>query len=247
MVQNRSSAVMQQRTEAIDALDDFPTPPWATRAAIELLEPLWDRWSPVPLRALDAREPCANRGYMVRPLRERFAKVIASDVHDYGAGFPLGDYLFPGEMEPANIVCMNPPFNMGPEFILKSFETPGWLATAAIVRTSFLEGKTRYERLFSQRPPTLIAQHVERVIMHKGTVRDPDKLYWDGAQWKKPSTATSYCWLFWLDEVPPQPFAWIPPCRRRLERPGDYDNITIEASNRLSDGGQACTNSQELL
>jgi hypothetical protein len=32
VTQNRSSAVMQQRSEPHDSLDDFPTPPWATRA-----------------------------------------------------------------------------------------------------------------------------------------------------------------------------------------------------------------------
>ena len=33
--QNTSHAVMAQRAEAFDSLDDFPTPPWATRALIE--------------------------------------------------------------------------------------------------------------------------------------------------------------------------------------------------------------------
>ena len=35
MVQNTSHAVMAQRIEAADSPDDFPTPPWATRALIE--------------------------------------------------------------------------------------------------------------------------------------------------------------------------------------------------------------------
>jgi hypothetical protein len=35
MVQNRSHAVMAQRVEAQDSRDDFPTPPWATRALCE--------------------------------------------------------------------------------------------------------------------------------------------------------------------------------------------------------------------
>ncbi len=40
MSQNRSSAVMQQRSEPPDSLDDFPTPPWATRAICEFLKGL---------------------------------------------------------------------------------------------------------------------------------------------------------------------------------------------------------------
>ena len=35
MSQNTSHAVMNQRREARDSLDDFPTPPWATRALCE--------------------------------------------------------------------------------------------------------------------------------------------------------------------------------------------------------------------
>jgi hypothetical protein len=33
--QNTSHAVMAQRNEAKDSLDDFPTPPWATRTLLE--------------------------------------------------------------------------------------------------------------------------------------------------------------------------------------------------------------------
>ena len=75
MTQNRSSAVMQQRAEPHDSLDDFPTPPWATRALCEWL-------GPEALADMTCREPAANRGHMVRPLREYFAHVEASDVHD---------------------------------------------------------------------------------------------------------------------------------------------------------------------
>ena len=234
MVQNRSSAVMQQRTEAHDSLDDFPTPPWATRAAIEVIRTIDSR----PLENLMAREPCANRGYMVRPMEEVFLRVYPSDVHQYGTDYPLMDYLFPGPMQPSHWTFMNPPFNAAGSFILKSFATPGHHGTAALVRTSFLESVGRYNHLFSKHPPTLIAQFCERVIMHKGTVRDPDKLYWDGAQWKKPSTATSYCWLVWIRNVPPQPFHWIAPgTRKRLTRPGDYPTDDVSHQPQTSDGG----------
>jgi hypothetical protein len=211
---------MHQRAEAPKAFDDFPTPPWATRAAIEILRKRFG----CDLSKMTAREPCANRGHMVRPLEETFSRVIASDIYDYGAGYKVLDYLFPGQMEPADVPFFNPPFNLAIDFILKSFETPGWWATVAIVRTGFLESIRRYQRLFRIHPPTLIAQHVERVIMHKGIVRDPGKKHWNGSQWRKPSTATSYCWLFFVKGISPQPFHWIPPCRKRLEQPGDYDN-----------------------
>jgi hypothetical protein len=38
--QNRSDAVMAQRGATDDELDDFPTPPWATRAFINKVIPI---------------------------------------------------------------------------------------------------------------------------------------------------------------------------------------------------------------
>ena len=79
-----------------------------------------------------------------------------------------------------------------------------------LVRTSFLEGMGRYDRLYSVTPPTLVNQFVERLPMVKGRID------------RKASTATSYCWLVWVRDAAPKPFQWIPPCRAKLERDSDY-------------------------
>lgn len=84
MSANRSSAVIQQRSEPHDSLDDFPTPPWATRALCE-----WLLARSLIMPDFVCREPAANRGHMVRPLDEYFTAVIGSDVHDYGAASQL--------------------------------------------------------------------------------------------------------------------------------------------------------------
>jgi hypothetical protein len=223
MNQNVSTAVMQRRLEPDDSLDDFPTPPWATRALIEhVIRPHMS----LPLRGLTVSDPACNRGYMARPLAEYFGHVHASDILDYGwAGQQaVADYLYPGAVEPAPLTITNPPFRLAEEFILKSLNGPNWIGTAVIVRNAFMEGVDRYQKLFLRHPPTIYAQFVERVIMTKGIVRDPSKQYWDEAEqkWRRPSTATSYCWLVWLRDVPRQPPCWIPPCRASLERAGDY-------------------------
>lgn len=84
--QNRSPAVMAQRTEALDSLDDFPTPKWATRALIEevLGGEKFDR--------LSCWEPTCGRGYMASTLAEYFRTVRSSDVHGYGYG-EIFDFL----------------------------------------------------------------------------------------------------------------------------------------------------------
>jgi hypothetical protein len=81
---------------------------------------------------------------------------------------------------------------------------------AIIVRSAFLEGIGRYEQLFQVEPPALVFQFVERVPMVKGRV-DPAA-----------ASATAYSWIVWDRDRCDTRLRWIPPCRKRLERAGDY-------------------------
>ena len=210
MTQNTSHAVMAQRIEAHDSLDDFPTQPWATRALCEhvLLPNL-----PHSLKGRLAWEPACNRGHMAQPLREYFFGVMASDIHDYGYRYHerTADFLFPGN-EPAvevDWIITNPPFRLAEQFIARALEIAKE-GVAVIVRTSFLESVGRYENLFRSNPPNLIAQFTERVPMVKGRLTATG------------STATAYCWLVWAKECEGTRFVWIPPCRKKLERAEGY-------------------------
>lgn len=228
MAQNTSHAVMQQRIEPHDSLDDFPTPSWGTRALIE------HGLKKLRLPIGTALEPCCNRGYMAKPLREYCPKVWAADIFNYGwAGMDeRADFLLTGSNAPYPIdwAFFNPPFMLAQEFIEKAL---GFVRVgcAALVRTGFLEGQERYKQLYRDCPPTLMFQFSERIILHKGIVRDPEKLYWDKKEqkWKKPSTATSYIWLVWVPGMERQPFDWIPPCRKAMERPNDYPELAEAA------------------
>jgi hypothetical protein len=86
-----------------------------------------------------------------------------------------------------------------------------WRTKALLVRTQWIEGIGRYEKLFRDRPPTIYAPFVERVPMVKGRW-DPDA-----------STATSYAWFVWLNGASGSTrVLWTPPgCRRELARPDD--------------------------
>lgn len=210
MTQNRSTAVMQRRAEPHDSLDDFPTPPWATRALCEWLQhevAVDDE----DLRNLTCREPAANRGHMVCPLREFFGAVEGADVHDYGAGFPVRDYLFGPLPDAVHWTITNPPFRLAEQFIQRGLASSR-RGVAVIVRSAFLEGVGRFRDLFSALPPCDVLQFTERVVMHRGKLS------------AKGSTATAYCWIVWRrgGAVDGTQFHWIPPCRRRLEMAADY-------------------------
>jgi len=230
MSQNRSSAVMQQRIEPPDSLDDFPTPPWATRAICEFLESLG-----FVLEMSDCREPCANRGHMVAPLREVFGHVMASDIFDYGYGFPVRDYLWgPDEhLDRTDWTFLNPPFRLAQEFIERALRLSR-VGVVVIARSAFSEGQDRAETLFLTQPPSFELQFSERVVMLKARlVRAGDVDPLAETPGTKASTATSYSAFIWLkrDAAPADTRKrWISPCRLRLERDGDYPKYEMPAA-----------------
>src|SRR5262245_39903270 len=113
-MQNRSHAVMAQRSEAKDSRDDFPTPPLATRA---LLEHVLVR--PLVTPQMTCLEPACGTGHMDKVLWEYFAETTASDVYPYGYG-GVADFLKgPHEVASYDWVITNPPFNLAEEFVAR--------------------------------------------------------------------------------------------------------------------------------
>lgn len=211
MSQNRSTAVMQRRVEAPDSLDYFPTPPWATRALME-----WVKKTPATgllyWPEMTCWEPACGEGYMSRPLAEYFAAVRSSDCHDYGFG-DVDDFVFPRfDDARADWIISNPPFRLAAQFIEVALDRARF-GVAMLVRSAFLEGIERHRTLFLQTPPAWVLQFCERVSMVKGRVDE------------NIASATAYCWLIWApkDLVCHPRFGWIAPCRKRLERPRDYE------------------------
>lgn len=209
-MQNRSHAVMAQRTEASDSPDDFPTPPWATRGLLEHV--IKDR---LPLNNSSVLEPACGAGHMARVLAEYFGGVKSSDAYSYGYA-PIRDYLtVPYEANAADWVITNPPFRLAEEFVQRSLIVAR-VGVAVLVRTVFIESSGRYRALFEKRPPTKFAQFVERVPMVRGRLD------------RKASTATGYAWLVWEKDVTSSPqLVWIPPCRKRFERDSDYPSASL--------------------
>src|ERR1700688_1740216 len=205
-MQNKTHAVMAQRIEARDSPDDFPTPPWATRALIEHV--LGNR------RALSKKsclEPACGAGHMARVLQEYFGAVQHSDAYDYGRGVVRNFLTHPFETESVDWVITNPPFRLSEEFALRALNIAKE-GVAILARTVFIESVGRYRNLFERTPPTKVAQFTERVPMVKGRLD------------RKAVTATSYAWLVWekaSGNAAPR-LLWVPPCRRQLERDDDY-------------------------
>ncbi|WP_375782877.1 hypothetical protein ACE10Z_23475 [Bradyrhizobium sp. Pha-3] len=220
---NGSRAIMSSRVEPDDSLDYFPTPPWATRALLRhVLPQLMDDPG-----EHTAWEPACGEGHIAEVLEEYFGRVVATDVHDYGYSDRLVDFLDDngeaGDIR-ADWIITNPPFAEKSEaFVLRALERARY-GVAMFVRLQWLETIGRYENIFRDRPPTLIAFFAERVNLCKGR--------WD----PEGGTATAYIWLVWDKyEQPRAPF-WIPPgSRESLSRSNDVARFTQHPVARRPD------------
>jgi hypothetical protein len=184
------------------------------------------------LRTMSAWEPACGELHMAKVLAEFCDQVRASDVFRYSAEHELIDFTLTGSTEPeVDLIVTNPPFAAAEAFIATALGRAR-RAVAMLVRSAFLEGGGRHERLFAVTPPTHVLQFVERVVMLEGRLvraNEPDPFTQDG---RSVRSATAYCWLVWMMDGPGKVLGWpaiaetklmwIPRCRERLERPGDY-------------------------
>jgi hypothetical protein len=224
---------------AWENLELFPTPPWATRALMEIALP-----RVVPMRPTAIWEPCAGLGHMSEPLRE-YAFVHATDVHLYELA-PLPAQHDPRDREfrdrPLTTAAFgidrvdffdqeavwplsqrgwligNPPFVPSARMLAKALALDGVEGVALLLRLQWLTTDERWREVYSRMPPSVVAPFVERVPMCLGGY-DPDA-----------STATDYAWFIWsepnrckllIGADPSFPLQHIPPCRARLTKPKD--------------------------
>jgi hypothetical protein len=157
----QSHAVTAQRVEPKDSPDDFPTPPWATRA---LVEHIIGRSG---LGSMSCLEPACGAGHMGKVLKEYFGEVRCADAFPYGYA-PVRDFLtYPYETNAVDWTITNPPFRLAEEFVLRALQVAR-RGVAILARTVFLESIGRYESIYTDTPPSKFAQFVERVPMIKG-------------------------------------------------------------------------------
>lgn len=229
---NGARTVMSSRVESTASLDYFPTPPWATRALMQCVFPLLQ--SPADYHELLAWEPACGEGHMAEVLREYFVRVMVSDVKDYGyPGMSIADFTKDQNGITGDWIITNPPFGeLTEQFVLQAIKIAR-VGVAMFVRLQWLESVGRYEAVFRDHPPTVLAFFAERVPLHKG-------------QWKpKGSTATSYIWLVWMKNKSALPPFWIPPGQRKgLTKPDDAERFTARPVIRKQDYRPASTESE---
>lgn len=226
---NAHRSTMHRRVEPDDSLHYFPTPPWATRALMEVVLPQLG-WAPNAAFGL-LSDPACGEGHITGVLAEYVTQqqVVGTDIFNYSLDgrSPPGwagvfNFLAPDlDWEDANWIITNPPFGaVTLPFILKALRLAR-VGVAMLVRQQWLEGVNRFRDLFELHPPALIGQFVERVPIHKG-------------RWEpEGDTLTSYVWIVWV-KAPgvtlkngDTRFFWIPDGQRdALSKPDDVARFT---------------------
>jgi hypothetical protein len=157
------------------ANDYYGTNPESTRALLKV-------------EKFDKRilEPCAGHHLIANVLRDAGYDVTTADLVPY-EGYEydhIGNFLeFDGEWD--GDIVTNPPYGLSTEFAVKALELvkPGH-KVAMFLRTLFLEGTKRYEKLFSVNPPKTVYVFTNRQVSDKND--DFSK-----------GSAVSYSWFVW--------------------------------------------------
>ena len=176
-----------------DALDFYATP---TEEVENILQTI-PEFSDVEGTIL---EPCCGDGAMVEAIEVYCpnAYIIATDIHEreterYAFEHFSGEkYDFLSDDYPVNenidYIIMNPPYSTIEPFVIRALE----IAEKGVLmlgRLQFLEGKSRYENILKDNPPTDVWVYVDRI-----------KCYKNGDTNLPGSSAQAYAWFYWNKE-----------------------------------------------
>lgn len=216
----RTAVMAARQVDPPNALEYFPTPPWATRALFAALR----EFDPAISTAIIA-EPCAGEGHMAEVLREISPHVLPSDIFDHGKGYPVADVLDEAAAQASDFLITNPPFTIAEE-IIRAGLARARRGVAIFIRLQFLEAQGRYERLFGPVPPRAVLLFSERCALKRGE--------WD----PNGSTATAYVWIIWTKgHAGPTEFRWLPPVQKTTHtHPDDVRRFAAQAEAPLFDG-----------
>lgn len=145
------------------SLDYFPTQPWAARAMAELVL----RIDPA---ARSAWEAACGEGILAYGMADYFDRLALSDVHDYGVGAPVIDFLRPDAQAPGgpvDWVFTNPPFEHAKTFVTLARQRAR-RGVAMFVRLGFQETVGRFELFSGPMRATMACPFAERVGIKLG-------------------------------------------------------------------------------
>lgn len=133
-------------------------------------------------------DPACGTGNIPKTLNRNGYNCIGTDLVDRGYGDGPSDFLM-SNVTACNIVS-NPPYHIAEAFVTHALSSAR-CKVAMLLRTGFLEGRGRYQRLYKDNPPQRIWQFSPRISMPPGGTNVPAK-----------GGFVQYCWIIWDNEAP---------------------------------------------
>lgn len=133
-------------------------------------------------------ECACGENHLASRLMEKGYKVFCSDVVERTKYMEKIDFLSPTEKcDDRFDILTNPPYKYAKEFVLKALDTVAKdRKVYMFLKLTFLEGKARYNELFSKYPPKAVYVFSERVKCAK-----------NGKFNEISSSAVAYAWFVW--------------------------------------------------
>lgn len=148
-------------------------------------------------------EPCCGGLHMCKGIQDFFndkgyeSLILASDIKErkscieginawYGKEFDFLSDTYPFATENIDYIIMNPPYSVIEPFTMKALSIAN-KGVLMLGRLQFLEAEGRYEKIFSQCPPTDVFVYVDRICCYKN----------GNTLLTKPASVQAYAWFFW--------------------------------------------------
>ena len=136
-------------------------------------------------------EPACGEGHLSERLKELGHEVMSYDIVDRGYGEVQNFFeMLTAPTDKDFAIVTNPPYKYAMEFVSHSMElVPDGMLVCMFLKTTFLEGKRRYNELFRFTPPLCVLQFVARILCAKNGDFD--------AMRAKGGSAAAYAWFIW--------------------------------------------------
>lgn len=137
-------------------------------------------------------ECACGEGHLLNRLKELGYNAFGTDLVDRGVGTAPRDFFdFTKEQVGSEVdILTNPPYKYAKEFVLHALDLVAECRKVYMfLKLTFLEGKARYQELFSKYPPKTIYVFSERVMCAKNG--EFEKMKAGGG------SAVAYAWYVW--------------------------------------------------